>query len=256
MKKLITLVLIMSAIVSCRKTSPMESSKDTLKVEEKNMSVISKRTATWCGPCGSSGFPLFENLKTQYGNDAVYMAWKDAFVTEKGSHLFDTVGPAFNLGNSVPTFFANFQKDWNDSMVKSHINAEYVIANSNYDMSVEGQKVSIKTTTQFFTDVEGEFYIAPYMIVDNIVGYQNGHPDENNTVHHNYVASIAIPTTVNGDSDFGYQITTKGADRGFTVNLNFETNKNPTWQTRDISFALIIFKKQSWGLEFINGFTK
>lgn len=248
--------MVMTALVACRKTSPMEVSEETLKVEEKNMAVIAKRTATWCSPCGSAGFPMFENLKSQYGSDGVYMAWKDAFVSSEGSHLFDTVGPAFNLGNAVPTFFANFQKVWNDSMVKAHINADYIIANSNYDMSVEGQKVKLKTTTQFFTDVQGEFYIAPYMIVDNIVGYQNGHPDEDNTIHHNYVARIAIPTTVNGDKDFGYQITTKGANRGFTVNLEFESIKSPTWKPRDISFALIIFKKQSWGLEFINAFTK
>ena len=256
MKKLITILLIITAFISCRKTSPMEITEDNLKVEEKNMAVIAKRTATWCGPCGSSGFPLFENLKSQYGDDAVYMAWKDAFVTNEGSHLFDTVGPAFNLGNSVPTFFANFQKDWNDSMVKSHINADYVIANSNYDMSVEGQRVVLKTTTQFFTDVEGEYYLAPYMIVDNIIGYQNGHPDENNTIHHNYVARIATPTTINGSEDFGYQITTNGANRGLVVNLEFESEKSPLWKSRDISFALIIFKKQPWGLEFINSFTK
>lgn len=247
--------MVMSSLLACRKTTKMEPT-DNLTVDEKNMAVIAKRTATWCGPCGSSGFPMFENLKAQYGDNAVYMAWKDAFVSDEGSQLFDTVGPAFNLGNAVPTFFVNFQKVWNDSMVLAHLNADYVIANSNYDMTVEGDRVLLKTTTQFFTDVDGIYYIAPYMIVDNIVGYQNGHPDENNTIHPSYVAKIAKPVTLNNKSDFGYQITSDGASRGLTVNLEFEAERSPTWNARDISFALIIFKKQSWGLEFINAFTK
>lgn len=248
--------MIATVLISCRKTSKMEVTEGNLMVEESNMAVLAKRTATWCSPCGSSGFPLFENLKTQYDDDAVYMAWKDAFVTSTGSTLFDEVGPQFNLGGTVPTFFANFQKDWSDSMVRAHINAEYVIANSNYDMIIGGDRITLRTTTKFFTDVEGHFILAPYLIVDNIVGYQNGHPDDNNTTHRNYVVNIATPTTNVLTKNFGYQITTKGADRGFTVNLEFEVDRNPLWPARNISFALIIFKRQPWGLEFINAFTK
>tara|TARA_R110001606_G_scaffold279648_1_gene428212 strand:- start:355 stop:1125 length:771 start_codon:yes stop_codon:yes gene_type:complete len=256
MKRIIILIMIATVLISCRKTSKMEVTEGNLMVEESNMAVLAKRTATWCSPCGSSGFPLFENLKTQYGDDAVYMAWKDAFVTSTGSTLFDEVGPQFNLGGTVPTFFANFQKDWSDSMVRAHINAEYVIANSNYDMIIGGDRITLRTTTKFFTDVEGHFILAPYLIVDNIVGYQNGHPDDNNTTHRNYVVNIATPTTNVLTKNFGYQITTKGADRGFTVNLEFEVDRNPLWPARNISFALIIFKRQPWGLEFINAFTK
>ena len=256
MKKIILMVLIISSILSCRKTSPMLESDNTLEVTESNMAVVGKRTATWCGPCGSWGFPQFESLKQTYRGKALFMAWKDAFTTTEGTTLFDEVGPTFNLGGSVPTFFYNFIPNANDSVITKHIESDYVEANSNYEMEVSGENVLLKTTTKFFANVEGVYYIAPYMIVDNIVGYQNGHPDGNNTIHHNYVARIAKPTTTSSVKNFGYQLTTNGADRGHTVNLDFTVKKDISWKTRDISFGLVIYKQEPWGLQFVNAFTK
>lgn len=253
-----TLIILISILLTtgCRKETKMTVSDNTLEVTESNMPVIGKRTATWCGPCGSWGFPQFESLKETYENKALFMAWKDAFTTTEGSTLFDEVGPKFNLGGSVPTFFYNFIPNADDSVIKQHIELDYVIANSNYDMEVSGQNVLLKTTTKFFSNVEGVYYIAPYMIVDNIVGYQNGHADGNSTIHHNYVARIAKPTTVSTVKNFGYQLTTNGAERGYTINLEFTAKRDISWDTKDISFGLIIFKQESWGLGFVNAFTK
>ena len=257
MKRIILSALIVVSTLSCRKTTESTISENTLEVTESNMALIGKRTATWCNPCGDWGFPQFQFLKDVWGkDDVVYMAWKDAFKTNKGSELFDEVGPTFNLGGSVPTFFYNFIPNADDSVLTQHIDANYVIANSNYEMEINGDNIKLRTTTKFFTDVDGEYYIAPYLVVDNIVGYQNGHPDGNNTVHHKYVADIAKPTTLSSERNFGYKLTTNGASRGLTINLEFEVNKQPTWKNRDISFALIIFKKETWGLQFINAFTK
>ena len=256
MKKIVLGLLIATAFVACRKTSPMEESENTLEVTESNMAVIGKRTATWCGPCGSWGFPQFESLKESYKGKAVFMAWKDAFTTVEGSTLYTEVGPTFNLGTNVPTFFYNFIPNANDSIITKHIESDYVEANANYEMEVSGEKVMLKTTTKFFSEVSGEYYLAPYMIVDGIIGYQNGHADGNNTIHHNYVARIAKPTTVSSIENFGYQLTTNGASRGYTINLEFEAKKEVSWKTKDISFGLVIYKKEPWGLQFVNAFTK
>jgi hypothetical protein len=255
MKKIVWSMIIIGALVSCKKTSPVDDTEGTLVVEEKNMSVVAKRTATWCGPCGDWGFPAFELLEDEHEGTSVLMAWKDAFVTTTGSDLFDAVGPQFSLGGSVPTFFNNFQASNGDSLIEQH-NEGFVTANSNYELEVNGQNVSLKTTTKFFTDVEGVYYLAPYMIVDGIVGYQNGHPDGANTVHHKYVAGIAKPVNVFDDENFGYQITSNGARMGQTVNLDFTMKRDVTWDAKDISFGVVIFKQESWGLQFVNAFTK
>jgi len=248
-------MIVIGALVSCKKSSPSEETEGTLKVDEKNMSVVAKRTATWCGPCGDWGFTKFEGLEQEFSGKAVLMAWKDDFATPAGTDLFDAVGPQFSLGTGVPTFFNNFQDSDGDSLIKQH-NEGFVTANSNYELDVKGQSVTLKTTTKFFTDVEGVYYLAPYMIVDGIVGYQNGHPNSPNTEHHKYVAGIAKPVNVDDSENFGYQITSNGARMGQTVNLDFTMKRDVTWDANDISFGIVIFKQQSWGLQFVNAFTK
>jgi hypothetical protein len=257
MKKIILPLLIAGlTFVSCKK-SAIEEDTQSLNVVEKNMSVIAKRTATWCGPCGDWGFPGFETLENNFEGDAVFMAWKDAFVSPKGTELFDEVGPLFDLGNGVPTFFTNFVKSGNNTeVVANHKNAP-VIANSNYNFSISGNKVNLNTTTKFFQDVEGDYLMAPYMIVDGIIGFQAGHADGANTEHHKYVADIAKPVTASSVENFGYTIAKNGAKVGHTVSMEFELTKDASWDKNDISFGLIIFRQESSdSLTFINAFTK
>ncbi len=255
MKKLLLPFAAVLVLAACKKTSDATETA-TLDVTEKNMAVVAKRTATWCPPCGSYGFPTFEQKKVSFGDKAVYMAWKDAFVSTDGSHLFDEVGPKFELGGSVPTFFNNFDVAAGASAVDEHVNAP-VIANANYDMVVSGNQVTLKTTTKFFKNVEGTYYMAPYMIVDNIVGNQQGHADGVNTVHHNYVAGIAKPSGTSANKDWGYTIAAGSIKEGYTANLEFTMTRDIGWNESDISFGLIIFKKgEDDKLEFVNAFTK
>lgn len=255
MKKFVLPILAVAALASCKKVSESVETAN-LEVQEKNMAVVAKRTATWCGPCGSWGFPTFDSKKTQFGSKAVYMAWKDALNTyNDGDHLFDEVGPKFELGGSVPTFFNNFDAGAGASAVDDHVNSD-VIANSNYEFSVSGTQVNLKTTTKFFQNAEGDYYVAPYMIVDNIVGYQNGHADGNSTVHHNYVAKIAKPTTLSSNKDWGYKVGTGKISKGHTVTLEFEATRDLTWHENDISFGVVIFKDVNDTLRFVNAFTK
>lgn len=257
MKKLLLPFAAVLVLAACKKTSDSTETA-TLDVTEKNMAVVAKRTATWCGPCGSYGFPTFESKQTQFGTKAVYMAWKDALSTGStdGSHLFDEVGPKFELGGSVPTFFNNFDAAAGAASIDEHVNAP-VIANANYDLTVSGNQVTLKTTTKFFKDAEGTYYIAPYMIVDNIVGYQNGHADGNNTVHNAYVAGVAKPKSTSGSEDWGYTIAAGSVKAGYTANLDFTMTRDMGWNESDISFGLVIFKKLADDkLEFVNAFTK
>lgn len=256
MKKIILPLFVALTLVACKKSSTAEETQ-SLDVAEQNMSVVAKRTATWCGPCGSSGFPAFAQMETDFEGKAVFMAWKDAFATPKGSELFDEVGPLFDLGGSVPTFFTNFKKERASGTIVDAHNNSPVIANSNYSFSVSGNKVNLKTTTKFFQDAEGDYLVAPYMIVDGIVGNQNGHADGANTVHHKYVAGVAKPVTSSTDENFGYQVAKNGAKAGHTVSLEFEATRDPSWNKNDISFGVIIFKQESAdSLTFINAYTK
>lgn len=255
MKKLILPFAALLFLAACKKTSPAVETNN-LEVEEKNMPVIAKRTATWCPPCGDWGFSTFASKETQWEGKAVLMAWKDAFVEAEGDMLFDELTDNFPVATPTPTFFTNFNSDLGDADATEHINAP-VVANSNYEMTVSGTQVNLRTTTKFFKNVEGEFYLAPYMIVDGIMGNQQvSGQGTQNLEHHKYVAKVAKPTTVSNKEHFGYKIAKGKIDAGYTVSFDFEASRDLSWNESDISFGLIIFQKQADTLAFVNAFTK
>lgn len=256
MKKIILSLAVITAFVACKKSSPLEDSPETLEVTQKNMSVVSMTSNPNCLICGSTGFPIFENIRVDYKDDAVFMAWVKDFESQEGTDLHDAITGQVGLSGTPPEFFFNFINDNGDTTLDKHIEEGFVEANSNYEFTASGTTVSLKTTVKFFADLEGEYYLAPYMIVDNIIANQNGSPDGAFTRHRNYVAGIATPLTNSTKQFFGYKISDTKVQNNQTMNIDFTIKRELTWKTSDISFAMIIFKKQPWGYQFVNAFTK
>jgi hypothetical protein len=245
-------------LFACKKpVSDLEISP-TLDVEEKNMGVMILRTATWCGPCGAS----LNNSQTTFEENkdfAVGMAFKDAFSgqfgahSDWGNHLFQRIAAQFDLPSGVPNSFQNFEFN----SIFEHLQAPTII-NGNYEVDFQGDELTINTTTKFFTQFEGDVYLSPFIVVDSLVGYQNGHPDGVNTIHNRYVADVAIPVnkTIDAKFEWGYMVSAGVVKEGHQVNMTFKTSKKPHWEQKNISVALIYFRKAGNGLFFINAFTK
>jgi hypothetical protein len=124
-------------------------------------------------------------------------------------------------------------------------------------MEIQGDKIILKTTTKFFQEIQGTFRLAPYLIVDNLIANQAGHPDGANTAHKKVPVDIARPVGAATSNYAGYVIADGTVKEGYTVNLECEVDIDPSWDPADISFALLIFRDQgndSYGL--INAFTK
>lgn len=262
MKSIGYLILASLILVSCKKETSDKPETATLEVEQKNMGVVAKRTATWCGPCGGYGFTSFQNLLNNLEGEAVFLAFKGSFyhldgyqVSSEGQLLFDNINDHFSIESSTPHFFYNFTPGSSSGMVTSH-NESDVVVNSNYEFEMHPDRITLKTTTKFFQDVEGDYYITPYLIVDNQMGYQLGHDDTTHTVHKKFVAAIAKPTTVSTPEPWGYRFASGETRKNHIVNLEFETMRQPDWTTEDVSFGIVIYKEQGDSLAFVNAFTK
>ena len=257
MKKLIYIPLVLAALTACKKPVSDLQETPTLEVEKKNMGVLGVRTATWCGPCGQS-LNGTQDLFEQNKHLVVGMAFKDAFYESQsvwGDNLFEKVNEMFDIGSGVPTSFQNFKHN----TVAEHINPNnIVVVSGNYEIDFSGNDMNIRTTTKFFTDYEGEIYLAPFIIVDDIVGAQNSHPDTPNTVHKRYVADVAFPANKDIDSKFewGYMISAGAVKDGHTLNFNFKGTKLPHWENSNISIGMIYFRKVDGQFVFLNAFTK
>lgn len=248
----------------CNKESSGLEQSNMLEVEERNRGVIAKRTATWCGPCGGFGWNAFNNHKNTFEDDAVYLAFKTAFnsnsgglVSAQGNSLYNKVLDLFNIESGTPRFFFNFDKDASSPVqaVSNHVNSP-VYVNSNYEMRLQTETILLETTTKFFRDTVGEFAIVPFLILDGIEGPQDGHADSPNVAHDKFVADIARPVTLDESEEWGYSFVSGEIKKGLTMNLTFEVDRKPEWQEENISFTIVIFKKEGNQYKFINAFAK
>ena len=249
-------------LISCKKEKSNLEESNFLEVEEKNMGVVAKRTWTGCGPCGGWGFEYFDDLYLQYGNHAAFMAFKRGFnsVSPMGNTFFERVDDLYGIGGGTPRFFYNFDTIHGINYsgagsINTHVNSE-VIASANYDFSFVEEKIRVKTTTKFFTSVEGEYMISPFLILDNQVGNQAGHDDGPNTVHKKFVADLARPINTEIVEPWAYKVASGEIEEGYQINLEFEVDRKPDWSANDVSFALILFKKEGNDYKFVNAFTK
>lgn len=256
-RKLLFLSLLsVVALTACKKVSTQEPT-DTLEVEKKNSVLIAKHTWTGCAPCGGWGFTNFESLITN-NPDEVHLAFKRGNVGGYDNQaIYDWFQTTFDLPTATPTFHNNLDAGLAVSGAKDQMDALGVIANANYEMEIQGDKIILKTTTKFFQETQGTFRIAPYLVVDNLIANQLGHPDGANTAHKKVPVDIAKPIGAATSNYAGYVIADGDVKEGYTVNLECEVDIDPSWDPSDISFALLIFRDFGGGsYSLVNSFTK
>ncbi len=232
-----------------------------LMVEKKNTSLVSKTTATWCGPCGAWGWTLFNDIISSNSDKAIYVGLYASNSASNKNDLFYQAS-ATTLANEwgikgYPTFSTNgyntmrysgsggiyttLSKNTTDSAVNSHTNAS-VLANANNSFKIEGNKVKVNITTKFFEDKAGEYYVATYLLEDKALNIQNG---QTGTVEHHYVYRGAFDGKV-----WGTKINKIGANQteDFTAEITFQD----TWVSKNFKVINVIYKLVNNKYVFVN----
>ncbi len=258
MKRNLLFLLLLSVIAlsACKKVSTEEPTP-TLDVEEKNSVLIAKHTWTGCGPCGGWGFTNFQSLMDNNPND-VHLAFKRGNVGGYDNQaIYDFFKSTFDIQGGTPTFHYNLDETSSVGNARDQMDAQGVIANANYEMTIQGSKIILNTTTKFFKDASGTYRIAPYLVVDNLIANQAGHPDGANTAHKKVPVDVARPVGAATSNYGGYIIADGSIKSGYAVNLECEVDIDPSWDPADISFALMIFQDLGGGsYSLVNTFTK
>lgn len=275
-KLLLSTSMLLMLIVSCKKETEVtpETTNNTnpiggLIVEKKNMPLIAKYTNTGCGVCGSTAWNKMKNIETEFGNKAVYANFYQGSIQGKP---YDALKAHFGYPLGYPNWIINYNSSGSSfsltnserNSIEVHLNAK-VIANSNYEkptFEYNGVLVKVKTRTTFFENVSGEYYLIPYMLIDNISQTQMGHPNYPAKVNHmHWIKGVAQPLgeVVDGvpPQYLGYKIAEGNIQAGHTIDREWEIENTATGcKESDIHFALVIVKKVNGKLQFVNAFTK
>lgn len=263
---IIALVVLFIALASCSESTlnPEDTIKkdtETLEIQTKQMSLVSKMTATWCHSCGSWGWDLFNNIINSTNRKAVFMAAycssTSGFYNSVAQEMYNNFTPGYGL----PTFTLNGQnetvyvsgyvddiktRDNIISKVNENWNKE-PIAGAGLAYTINENTVSLTAKVKFFAEAQGEYYLAAYLIEDGAKGFQSTRGE---TSHHYVLRGTA------DNKSFGEMISAGNISEGFETEKSYTFNTDEKINTDKLYIAVIIWKKTESGFEFVNAAVK
>ncbi len=191
--------------------------------------MITKRTASWCGPCGSYGWSLFNDVLSDVGDDALVVA------AHYAGSLYEndaSVAVVANFGGfGQPIFFLNNENlgvnSGNISDVRAEVqqrvaemNAVPPVVQAGISATLNGNdSLLVKVKTHFFQETDKTVNLAVYIVERSFIGTQSG---QGNMAQHKNVIRMAV----NGDT-FGEVIasgpTAQGTETAHEFYIPFST---------------------------------
>ena len=254
MKKL-TLILLAFVLVAsaCKKD---EEDENTLEPTAAQRGFAIEYTATWCGPCGNWGAPRMH----KYGHDAPH----GALITVHASgdpmynqSLYASFSQDRPTGGGIPSFWVGDAEGNSDNDMKTLLASGDADAGIDLSFEKDGNKLTVKTMTKFFSPASGDYYLSVLLCEDGIDGSasagaykQNGTSDPE--YKHEYVLRAS---SVDGNA-YGVKISSNPSD-GSTVEKDYTFTLDPSW--KNVYPVAIVWRKDASSsplYKYINSYKK
>lgn len=248
MKKLFTLsILVASFFASNAQTPP-----------NKNVAIVNKTTATWCGPCGSWGWTLFEGITADneakaiimgtYGSSSSDMYNQTAgdfyndFASGAGWPAFCAIGINRTAYSTSGGIYTGATQTNVKATVDSFVNTP-VVASTGYNYSISGSTLTVNTVNKFWSAGSGDYYVNVYLVEDGVMNTQNG---QTGVVAHHHVLRGGVTGT------WGTNLVNGSFSANQTVNKSFTYTIPSTWDKSKLEVVTMIWKKVGSDYQFIN----
>ena len=266
MKKLTLIILAFVLVTSaCEKdeeetpeptTTDLEPTATTLEPIATQRGFAVEYTATWCEACGNWGAQRMH----KYGNEAPHGAL--ITVHALGDPLYiPALYASFSKDRPVvmgfPTFWVGDAEANSDDAMKTLLASGDADAGIDLSYEKDGNKLTVKTMTKFFSPASGDYYLSVLLCEDGIDGSastgaykQNGTSDPN--YKHDYVLRAS---SVDGNA-YGVKISSNPSD-GSTVEKDYTFTLDPSW--KNVYPVAIVWRKDassSPSYKYINSYKK
>ena len=226
----------------------------------KSMALVTKMTATWCGPCGGWGWTTNEEIIDELGGKAVVMSLYQPSSLNNPTATewiadFNTQGtPNWAVNGNNRTAYSPTGGIYTSTTKSNCVNA----SDSTYSASpeaqaiygaftTEGSSITVNTLTQFYGSPSGEYYLGAYIVENGVIADQSG--DAGPNASHPYV----LRGSMDGNS-YG-TLLVNGSTGTELMENTFSMTMETEWVTENISVALVIWKKVGGSYTFVNAFT-
>ena len=225
-----------------------------VEVSETQLSMITKRTATWCPLCGGWGWTFFEGLVEDNSERALLIAahYSGDLINQASLDITNNLG-----GFSQPRYYFNNDDQGANSSnfgtkreeIKTQVNDAYAsspVAQSGIILVDDETELSVYTKTKFFQPASGEYYLSVFLIEKYVNETQAG---QNGLVDHPQILRRSLLSTT-----FGDQIGEGDIAAGTEVELNTTLAIDGTYDLENIQIATVIWEKVDDKYNFVNTF--
>lgn len=225
---------------------------------EKNVGIVNKTTATWCGPCGQWGWELFEEIITDNNAKAICMGtygspssdmynqtagdFYEDFASGAGWPAFCALGANRTAYSESGGIYPSTTRTNVKTAIDSFANAP-VKASTGYNYTISGQTLNVSTVSKFWSADNGEFFVNAYVIEDSVMNVQAG---QSGTVAHHYVLRGGLT------GSWGVSLVNGAVAANQTFNKNFTFNIPNDWNKSKIKVVVMLWKKTGNHYNFVN----
>lgn len=223
-------------------------------VPEENTGLVTKITATWCGPCGLWGWEAMEEIMASHGEGhivtALYAPASSKLYNVGAEELAQEIGyggtPNF-AGNGLDQGTAAAMTT---PIVDTFANNAPVIANAAFEIqNVDDDTLIILVRTKFFENVDGIFILKPFLVENHVMEEQNGHTED--ASHHNVHRGNFTPLT-----DSTNIVLNGSASAGDVITKRYMIEYDPSWDLDEMFIASTLWMKSPLDPEdllYVNG---
>lgn len=235
----------------------LQSSAQEITVEPVQLTLLTKKTATWCPPCGGWAWDTFENLLASNDEKAIVVAAhfstsNDPLYNETAEQMID----AFEFFPGRPAFYTNMalisgSGEAVETTAADFVNTAYAqtpVAQTGIAATVDftTDLLTIDTKTEFFQKGNGEYYLAAYLVDKEVIATQAG--QGNDAVHKNVLRDELTGST------FGNVLVEGSVAVGTTFEQTFSMDVAADVDLDNMSFMTVIWKKNGDSYEFVNAY--
>jgi hypothetical protein len=220
-------------------------------VQSNKMALMMKKTATWCGPCGTWGWSAFDDIYNRTTGEAfIGIELHSSTSSQLNSLAATTIYSNLESVSSTPAFYVNNVNETEysssggiyPSTTKQNVydaidSVGQVLAdiNAGYTATVDNGTITVKTKVKAFNTVTGDYYLGVYLLEKDVENYQSG--IGNNAVHKS-VLREAISTSIMGD-----QIATGSIVAGTEFTNTFTHTVNANYDTTALQVFVVLWEK-------------
>ncbi len=224
-----------------------------IEVPQVQMSLITKKTATWCPYCGDWGWTMFKGLLEDNASKSLVIAahYSGDLANDPSIAIAQNFGgvgqPRFYLGNADQGV-SNGNVSSKRTAIKEAVDDRYAngtpLAQTGLKVAVIGKQATVRTATRFFGDAEGDYRLGVYLVRKSFNYYQSG---KGSMADHSNLLTRAISEAI-----FGETLVSEGAAAGTTIDRDFSFEFTDAENPEDFMVATILWKANGTKFDFVN----